>query len=233
MPVTRQTAVQRGDTVLVSGRHVGEPARTGEIVDVIGDPGHPHFTVRWRDGHESILYPGETTSVRPRADARPPAPGTALLIDALRAGGRACELLPHRRTTSASGEARVLGLVPQAVAKTIVGRSEADTSIRAVVPASMRLDVAKLAAAIAARDVRLLDEQELVSSYPQFEPGAVPPFGGPAGDTVVVDGSLVGNEYVVFEGGTHEMSMRMRTDDLVEIAGAQVADIAAGREEAS
>jgi hypothetical protein len=65
--MTARTAEQQarpGDVVEVAGRHVGDPGRAGEIVEVLGDPGHPHYLVRWEDAHESILYPGEAVTVR-------------------------------------------------------------------------------------------------------------------------------------------------------------------------
>jgi Domain of unknown function (DUF1918) len=62
--------VRRGDVVSVAGRHVGERGRFGEILEVVGDVLHPHYRVRWEDGRESILYPGEeaTIHVKSRVD---------------------------------------------------------------------------------------------------------------------------------------------------------------------
>jgi prolyl-tRNA editing enzyme YbaK/EbsC (Cys-tRNA(Pro) deacylase) len=61
--------------------------------------------------------------------------------------------------------------------------------------------------------------------YPEFDLGAVPPVGGPAGDPVVVDIALMKSPRVVFEAGTHEESIRLRTDDLVRLAGARVGEV--------
>jgi Domain of unknown function (DUF1918) len=57
--------VQPNDVVKTSGRHVGDAGRTGEIVAVLGEKAHPHYLVRWEDGRESILYPGEGTTIYP------------------------------------------------------------------------------------------------------------------------------------------------------------------------
>ncbi len=66
MPAAVHTRhVQPGDVVHVSGRHVGDAGRSGEIVAVLGQEEHPHYLVRWEDGRESTLYPGEGTSIRP------------------------------------------------------------------------------------------------------------------------------------------------------------------------
>jgi rRNA processing protein Gar1 len=61
--------VEPGDVVKTSGRHVGETGRTGRIVAVLGEADHPHYAVRWEDGRESILYPGEGTTIQPGAGA--------------------------------------------------------------------------------------------------------------------------------------------------------------------
>jgi hypothetical protein len=39
------------------------PSRRGEIVQVLGTPGHPHFRVRWDEGHESIVYPSDHSAI--------------------------------------------------------------------------------------------------------------------------------------------------------------------------
>ena len=53
-----------GDVVEVTGHKVGEAPRTGEVLEVLGVPGEPHFRVRWDDGHESLFYPSSDAIVR-------------------------------------------------------------------------------------------------------------------------------------------------------------------------
>ena len=234
MSATTTAPAKPGDVVEVSGRRVGDHSRIGEVLEVLGPPERPHYLVRWEDEHESILYPGEATSVRtaPPERSRPTpkldvAAATVALVEPLREQGLELELLPHRRTMRAAAEARALGVLAQTVAKTLVVRDDEGTCIRAVLPASARLSLDRLAAAVGAASVQLLTESELVSTYPQFELGAVPPFGGPAGDRVVVDRRLAECDHVLFEAGVHDTSLRLRTEDLLRVADAQVADIAA------
>jgi hypothetical protein len=52
-----------GDIVLVHGHRVGETARKGEILEVLGEP--EHYRVRWEDGRESVFYPSSDTTVQP------------------------------------------------------------------------------------------------------------------------------------------------------------------------
>lgn len=59
-----------GDLVLIQEHRVGEHGRTGEILEVLGDPGHEHYRVRWEDGRETLFYPGSDATIRPAAGHR-------------------------------------------------------------------------------------------------------------------------------------------------------------------
>lgn len=218
------TAVTRA-VIEVAGRRVGDAPRTGEILETLGDPAQPHYLVRWEDGHESVLFPSSDAHVR-RIPVQPtdlPA-GAEPVVEALTEADVTFELLPHRRTHSAAGSATALGVAPAKSAKTIVVRDE-DGCARVLVPASKRLDLTRLGAVLGTTPV-LLTELELDGAYPQFELGAVPPVGGPAGDRVVVDAALGTLDELVFEAGSHLLSLRMATRDLVAVTAAEVAAIA-------
>jgi len=53
-----------GDVLIVEGRNVNDTPRKGEILQVLGEPSHPHFEVRWEDGHETIFYPAHDVTLR-------------------------------------------------------------------------------------------------------------------------------------------------------------------------
>jgi Ala-tRNA(Pro) deacylase len=148
------------------------------------------------------------------------------LVDALRAQHIGYELIPHRRTQSAAAEARAIGVDPGDVAKTLVLATGAGF-VRAVLPASERIDLRKVKGVLGGGDVQLASEHVLTGAYPQFELGAVPPLGGPGHDRVVMDECLRESESVIFEAGTHEYSVRIKTADLVSVAQPQIADICA------
>ncbi|HSG14469.1 MAG TPA: RimK family alpha-L-glutamate ligase [Gaiellaceae bacterium] len=60
--------VRAGDEIVITGHSVGDAPRTAEILEVLGEPGHERFRVRWEDGHESIFFPAEDATIRrPRA----------------------------------------------------------------------------------------------------------------------------------------------------------------------
>ncbi len=137
----------------------------------------------------------------------------------------AYEVISHRRTQTAGDEAAAVGVSPSEVAKTVVLVTE-DGYARAVLPASERLDLHKARELLGGgKHTRLATEEELAAAYPMFELGAVPPFGGPGGDIVIVDSRLADRDSVVLEAGSHDESVRMKSADLVTLAGAKVADI--------
>jgi hypothetical protein len=60
-----QLQAKRGDVLVVHGHAVGQPERSGEILEVLGEPGHEHYRVRWDEEHESLVYPSSDVSIRP------------------------------------------------------------------------------------------------------------------------------------------------------------------------
>ena len=47
-----------GDSVEVESEHVGQPARKGRVLEVVGAGEGLHYRIRWEDGHESAFFPG-------------------------------------------------------------------------------------------------------------------------------------------------------------------------------
>jgi len=139
--------------------------------------------------------------------------------------GVSFERLPHEHTESASAEAQALDTPLDEIAKTVVIVSDRGF-IRALVPASRRLDLRKLGGLFETRRTfRLATEAELEAGYESFELGAVPPLGGRDDDVVVIDRRLADLDSVVIEAGTHEESVRLRTRDLVIEAAAMIGDL--------
>jgi Ala-tRNA(Pro) deacylase len=143
----------------------------------------------------------------------------------LKQAGIDFDVLEHAHTVRATDEAAALGVGPEEVAKTVVLVASSG-NVRAVLAASERIDLHKVAAAlgIGGKKVQLASEETLTRDYPDFELGAVPPFGGRE-DHVLVDERLAARDSVVVEAGSHDKSVRLKTADLVRLTRAQVADI--------
>ena len=89
-----------GDVIEVTGRRVGDTARSGEILEVLGTAERPHYRVHWDDGHETVFFPGSDTVVRHEPAVPRPE---------LEAGRRAehPRRAPTRRRTSSSSCCRI------------------------------------------------------------------------------------------------------------------------------
>ena len=147
------------------------------------------------------------------------------VTSALDKAGVEYEVLEHAHTERAADEAEALGVAPEEVAKTLVLATPGG-NVRAVLPASERVDFGKVAELVGTgkKRVHLASEDDLKRDYPDFDLGAVPPFGGQK-DEVIVDARLAERDSVVLEAGSHEKSVRLKAADLVRLTGAKVGDI--------
>lgn len=60
-----------GDELLVRGRHVDDPERTGVIIAIHGENGSPPYLVRWTNGRDSVIFPSSDTEVEHLPARRP------------------------------------------------------------------------------------------------------------------------------------------------------------------
>ena len=58
----RPRPIQDGKTVLTWCSD-DNPARRGQIVEILGGPGHEHYKVRWDEAHESIVFPADGVNI--------------------------------------------------------------------------------------------------------------------------------------------------------------------------
>lgn len=53
-----------GDRIIIQSRHLDEPQRDGEIIEIHGAEGGPPYLVRWsEDGHTALLFPGPDAQI--------------------------------------------------------------------------------------------------------------------------------------------------------------------------
>ena len=89
--------------------------------------------------------------------------------------------------------------------------------LQAVVPAHYLVDLERLRLIAGVGTLRLAQEAEIATLYPEFEVGAMPPFGMIHGHRVFVEQCFVGEPEMVFNGGTHTDSLCMHYADFAEI----------------
>ena len=97
------------------------------------------------------------------------------------------------------------------VAKAVLVRA-GDGYMLAVVPASRQVRFERLQAWLG-QPVRLAEEDESVSLFPDCDLGAIPPVGGAFGLETVMDESLSEADDVYFEGGDHRTLVHMDADE--------------------
>jgi len=63
-PTQREWDAAVGDVIVIEGHHVGDSRRAGEILEVLGGPGHEHYRVLWDDDRETVVYPSSDATIR-------------------------------------------------------------------------------------------------------------------------------------------------------------------------
>ena len=212
-----------GDVIVVGGHFVGSERAMGEILEIRGSVDHERYRVGWEDGHESIFHPADGDATIHHYS---PHGASVALMRSLTKKKIAFETRRHPRTQTALDEAQALHASADHVGKTIIVHTT-EGMVRVVIPASERLALSKLREAVGLDGIRFATEAELEAAYPAFELGAVPPFGGPEGDRVIVDRRVAALEMVIVEAGSHSDSLLLATADLVRLTGATVADVIA------
>jgi Ala-tRNA(Pro) deacylase len=123
----------------------------------------------------------------------------------------------HPPAFTAQEEAQVSRVRGSSWAKVVVCFAD-DELILAVVPAHRLVDLEALRTLAGAVQLRLAREPEFARSYPDCEPGAMPPFGALYRQRVFVDRSFVGEPEMVFNAGTHTDAIRMHYGDFADLS---------------
>lgn len=134
------------------------------------------------------------------------------------------EVISHPTVYSSIAEARALGIDADEVAKVLVVTLHGQNSI-VVVPGAHKLDSKKMRHFFGHRHARLATEEEMQRDFPDFELGAIPPFGELFNIPVYIDKRLLDHETVVFNAGSHAESIKMKVQDLVKAANAEIVDL--------
>ena len=136
------------------------------------------------------------------------------------------QVFEHPATPTAEADAHATHLPLRQTAKGVVVTC-GDILALTVIPASARLDLDKLAAALDGTPVALADEAQMAQAFPAFELGAEPPIGPLVNAPVVIDKSLLGHDEIVCAGGDHHHSLLLDPLQLARVSDATVAEISA------
>lgn len=126
------------------------------------------------------------------------------------------EWLPHPQAFTAQEVAHSLHVSGKRLAKTVMLDADGRL-VMGVLPASHRLIVAELKAALEVSHLEMLPEGELAKIFPDCDLGAIPPFGNLYGIEVWVDRVVAESGEIVFTAGTHVDAVRMKYSDYAEL----------------
>jgi Ala-tRNA(Pro) deacylase len=119
---------------------------------------------------------------------------------------------PHPRAIPAQRVAQAVHASGYQVAKTVLFEAEGERWM-AVLPAMGMVDTDRLGEILDKRRVRLLDEEEFATLFPECEVGAEPPFGSLFGMPVLMDDSLLEEERMIVRAGSHDEVLEIAPDD--------------------
>ena len=146
------------------------------------------------------------------------------LIDCLDENKVRYEVLQHPEAVSAQRIAQAEHVKGRHHAKVVIVKS-GDTHLMMVLPADHHIDLEKVEKAVG-KAVSLGREHQFKSLFPDCVTGAMPPFGNLYGLPTYVDQSLAGQDYIVFEAGTHTDAFKMNYRDYERIVKPEVHDLA-------
>jgi len=143
----------------------------------------------------------------------------------LKQKGVAFEVHQHRAVYTAQEVAAEEHVSGDRTAKAVVVQADGKF-VMCVLPASYKLNMERVSAALKAKKVRLADEGELAKLFPDTEVGAEPPIGAMYDLPTLADEHLGKSEQIVFQAGTHREAVRMKYTDWAKLASPTVTDLA-------
>lgn len=152
-----------------------------------------------------------------------PPDGVTRMMVAAQARGLAVELRARPPAGSLDEAARLLGLEPADIAKTIVARPGPGAYVFVVVPGDRQIAWAKVRARLGVNKIKFPDAAEALTAT-GYARGTITPVGSEPGWPVLVDRALVGRRVALGAGG-QGFAAFVEVDDLVRAYGADVADL--------
>ncbi|MBC8481833.1 MAG: YbaK/EbsC family protein [Planctomycetes bacterium] len=111
------------------------------------------------------------------------------------------------------------------VAKPVVVKADGEFMM-CVLSANHKVNLNKLKEQLGAQSVELAEEEEIGRICNDCELGAEPPFGNLYNLPTIMDKSLLLDDHITFQAGTHEKCIRMRIEDFRKLVDPKVMDFA-------
>ncbi len=135
------------------------------------------------------------------------------------------EVITHREAFTAQEIAANLHVPGKQLAKVVMVKT-GDRFVMTVLPAAWRIDLNKLKKMLKDKKIKLATEEEFKGLFPDCDVGAMPPFGNLYNLETYVDTSLIEDEEIFFNAGTHFEVVRMKYKDFAGLVNPKVGDFA-------
>lgn len=134
------------------------------------------------------------------------------------------EVIQHKVVYTAYDLANTLAKKLNEIAKTLVVKVDKGY-VLVVLPANLRLDLAKVKKALKAKSVELAPEKVMEKVF-KVKPGAITPFGSLHKVEVLLDKALLKTQKAIVSAGSFTDSLRLKVKDLQKLEGATLVDLA-------
>jgi len=134
------------------------------------------------------------------------------------------EEVAHKTVYTAYDLAQTLKKELNQIAKSLLITTD-KAYVLAVVPAHMKIDLAKLKKSLKVKKVSIPDEKMMVKVF-KVKPGAMTAFGGLHKIEVLADKSLLKTKDVILSAGSFTDSIRMKVKDYLNLEKAKLVDFA-------
>jgi Ala-tRNA(Pro) deacylase len=167
------------------------------------------------------------TEIESRGLATLGAPCLQRLREYLDMAGVAYQVVRHPTRYTAQELAQEEHVSGKLIAKVVLVMAD-QRLVMAVVPATSRINMPWIRAALKAKSARLATETEFLGAFPDCEVGAMPPFGNLYHMPVLVDRALTQDPVIMFNAGAHDILITMTYTDFERLVQPKVAIIATG-----
>ena len=135
------------------------------------------------------------------------------------------EFKEHEAVRTSEEAAEVRGEDIKIGAKAIVLKTD-DKFVMVVLSAAKRIDSKALKNILEVKSIRFATPDEVMEKT-RCEPGGVPPFAHVFGLDLLVDKSIVQNEFMAFNAGERTKSLKMKTQDYLNLLKPRIEDFSA------
>ncbi len=130
--------------------------------------------------------------------------------------------IQHSKAFTAQEVAASAHIPGKELAKTVIVIIDGEIAM-AVLPASYRINLGRLKEASSAKQVQLASEEDFKDLFPGCETGAMPPFGNLYDMDVYVEESLMEDEEIAFNAGSHTELLKLSYQDFERLVHPKIA----------